>query len=134
MTTIAGTTATTRPEDRLLRVVLRVDAIASGMSGLGFLGTKEFLGLPWAFALPTGVLLLVFAAGVWLAASPRVLSTRAVATIIGLNLAWVIASVVVLVAGLLPLTTLGVAYAIAQAVAVAVLADLEYMGLRKIAR
>lgn len=134
MTAIIGATAPAKPADRLLRVTLRVDAVASGMSGLAFLGTREFFGLPSALALPTGVFLLVFAAGVWLVASPRTLNTRAVATIIVLNLAWVVASAVVLAAGLLPLTSIGMAYAIVQAVAVAILADLEYMGLRKIAR
>ena len=134
MTTISGTAARPKPADRLLRVALRVDAIASGMSGLAFLGTKELFGLPSALTLPTGVFLLVFAAGVWLAASPPTLNTRAVATVIVLNIAWVVASVAVLAAGMLPLTSVGVAYAIVQAVAVAILADLEYMGLRKIAR
>ena len=134
MTTISDAAARVKPADRLLRVVLRTDAIASGISGLAFLGTKEVFGLPSALALTTGVFLLVFAAGVWLAASPGVLNTKAVITIIGLNISWVVASVVVLAAGLLPLTALGVGYAIVQAVAVAAIAELEFMGLRRIAR
>jgi hypothetical protein len=138
MTTISGAPARTRPADRLLRVALRVDAIASGLSGLAFLGTgkvsEDLYGLPWALTLPTGVFLLVFAAGVWLASTARGISTGAVVTIIVFNIAWVVASVVVLAAGLLPLTALGVGFVIVQAIAVAVFAELEFMGLRRIGR
>jgi hypothetical protein len=41
MTTISDTTAQTGPADRLLRVALKVDAIASGLTGLGFVGTPK---------------------------------------------------------------------------------------------
>ena len=41
MTAISGTAARTRPADRLLRVALKVDAIASGLTGLGFMGTPK---------------------------------------------------------------------------------------------
>lgn len=134
MTTISQASAPTKSADRLLRVALRVDAIASGISGLAFLGTKEFFGLPSALTSPTGVFLLVFAVGVWLAAAPRTLNAKAVITIIVLNVAWVVASVVVLATGLLPLTSLGVGYAIVQAVAVAAIAEIEFIGLRRIGR
>lgn len=138
MTTISGAAARTRPADRFLRVALRVDSIASALSGLAFLGTREMLenlyGLPPAVSLPTGVFLLVFAAGVWLASSARTLNAKAVIAIIALNLAWVAATIVTLAAGLLPLTTLGIGFAIVQAAAVAIIAELEFIGLRKVGR
>ena len=69
---------------------------------------KDFYGLPPGLTLRAGLSLLVFAVGMWLAASPRTFDARAVVTIIVLNIAWVVASVVVLAASLLPLTALGV--------------------------
>ncbi|HZM83903.1 MAG TPA: hypothetical protein VFC19_49935 [Candidatus Limnocylindrales bacterium] len=138
MTTISGAAAPTRPADRFLRVALRVDSLASGLTALAFLGTpkvsKDLFGFSPEFTVPTGVFLLVFAAGVWLAASPRTLNAKAVIAVIALNIAWVVASVVTLATGVLPLTALGVGYAVVQAIAVAALAELEYMGLRKIGR
>jgi len=138
MTTISGAAARTRPADRFLRVALRVDSIASGLTALSFLGTqkmsKDLFGFPPEFTIPTGVFLLIFATGVWLAASPRTLNTKAAQAIIALNVVWVVATIVTLATGALPLTTLGVAYAIAQAIAVAAVAELEYMGLRRIGR
>ena len=137
MTSISAT-AQARPADRFLRVALRVDSIASGISGLAFLGTREMFenlyGLPPAVTVPTGVFLLVFAAGVWLTSSPRTLNAKAVIAVIALNIIWVAATVVTLSAGLLPLTALGVGFAIVQAVAVAIIAELEFMGLRKIGK
>jgi len=138
MTTISRTATRTRPADRFLRVALRVDSIASALSGLAFLGTQEMFenlyGLPPAVTVPTGVFLLVFAAGVWLASSPRTLNPKAVIAVIALNIIWVAATIVTLAAGLLPLTALGVGFAIVQAAAVAVIAELEFIGLRKIGK
>ncbi|HKU44254.1 MAG TPA: hypothetical protein VJR89_39110, partial [Polyangiales bacterium] len=48
------------------------------------------------------------------------------------NAAWVLASVLLVVDGPESLTKLGSAFVIAQAVVVAVAAELEYVGLRKI--
>jgi hypothetical protein len=138
MTTISGTAAQTRPANRFLRVVLRVDSIASGLTGIAFLGTQEVFenlyGLPPAVTVPTGVLLLVWAAGVWLASSPSTLNAVAVIAIIALNVVWVATTVVTLAAGLLPLTTQGVGLVIVLAAAVAVLAELEFIGLRRIGK
>ncbi len=50
-------------------------------------------------------------------------------TIVLVNAAWVIGSVAILLIGALPLTMLGIAFVIAQAVAVAALAALQWMGL-----
>lgn len=137
MTTISDVAARTRPADRLLRVALKVDAIASGLTGLGFVSTPEMFrdlyGLPSALTVPTGAFLLAFAAGLWFLASRPRISAGAVGSIIVLNVAWVAASIAVLAAGP-PLTTIGIGYVIAQAVAVAALAELEFIGLRRVVR
>jgi len=55
--------AQTQPADRLLRAALKVDAIASGLTGPGFVGTpkmfKDLFGLPSAVTVPAGLFLLL---------------------------------------------------------------------------
>jgi uncharacterized protein YjeT (DUF2065 family) len=51
--------------------------------------------------------------------------------VIGLNALWVAASLALVAAGWLPLTTPGVAMTLAQAGAVAVLTELQVLGLRR---
>jgi hypothetical protein len=66
----------------------------------------------------------------WLAARPS-LSRSGVAAVIAGNVLWVAASIAVLF--LLSPSPLGHVFVIAQAVAVAALAELEYAGLRRAA-
>jgi hypothetical protein len=138
MTTIIGAPAVTKRSGRFLRVALRADSLGSGLTGLSLLGTKELskdlFGFPPQFSLSVGVALLVFAAGVWLCAAPRRLKPKAVIAVIALNIGWLAATIATLATGVLPLTTLGVVYLIGQAIAVAVVAELEFIGLRRIGR
>lgn len=60
--------------------------------------------------------------------------SRAVKSIIVLNLGWVLLSAAVLAIGLAPLTTLGTVYVIAQAAAVGLLAELQFIGVRRARR
>jgi hypothetical protein len=53
--------------------------------------------------------------------------------IIALNAVWVVDSLLIFVTGWLAPTGLGVAFIIAQAIFVGVLAELEYFGLRRAA-
>jgi hypothetical protein len=132
MTTIhSGQTA----PDALLRLALRLDAAASGAMGLAFAAAAPvldgFLGIPTGWLVGLGAFLMVYALGlVWIAARPRIPAALAWTVILG-NLAWVLASVAALVAGWFPLTAVGTAVTIAQAVAVAGFADLQYVGLRR---
>jgi hypothetical protein len=128
----ANTMSAIKSSNSLLRNTLRVDAVASGVSGAGLVALgglhEELFGLPRAWSLPMGIFLLVFAALAGLAST----GTRGVPAIVAVNVAWVIASVVMVFA--LPLTGLGVGYVVAQAVAVAVFAELEFVGLRRASR
>lgn len=120
-----------------LRNVLLADALISGATGLlmvlgaGFV--TEMLGLPETLLRFTGLSLLPFAAVVaWLAtreASPR----GAVWAVIAFNAAWAIDSIVLLLSGWVAPTALGLAFTIAQALAVLILAELQYIGLRRFA-
>jgi hypothetical protein len=124
--------------DGLLRVALRLDAGASGALGALLLALgpalADPLGLPTPLLRPTGLFLVVYAAGLWLAASRPIVSRTAAWAIVALNALWVLDSVATVASGWLALTALGTALVLAQAAAVALLADLQVLGLRRAAR
>ncbi|MGK5440421.1 hypothetical protein ACSNN7_01115 [Micromonospora sp. URMC 105] len=136
MATIASTVRTA-DDAKLLRFALKQDAIGSGANGIVYLAVAaifgQLFGLPAGLLYPVGAFLVVFAAAlVYLGSRPAV-SRPAVGVVIAVNIAWVAASVELLVAGWFPLTTLGVALVIAQAVVVAGFAALQITGLRRTA-
>jgi CHASE2 domain-containing sensor protein len=75
--------------------------------------------------------LLPFAAFVGFVASRREPARIAVWVIIAMNIVWVVDSIVLLFTGWVAPSALGYAFVIAQAAVVLVLADLEYMGLKR---
>ena len=120
-----------------LRRLLRVDAVVSGAAGLLMLAAAPVLHaaleLPIPLVRSAGIALMPFAAMVWSFARTDRLSRAQVLTVIGLNAAWVGASVLTLVAGWIDPNTLGVTFVLVQALAVAVLAVLQYgagLGIR----
>jgi hypothetical protein len=121
--------------DTLLRRVLIADAAASGaMAVLGLAGAgmlDSVLGLPAALLRTAGLSLVPFAAFVAYVATRETLPRPAVWAIIALNALWVAESFLLMAGSSLAPTTLGQAFVIAQAAAVALLAELEYVGLRR---
>jgi hypothetical protein len=134
MVTVASTVQTT-DDTKLLRFALKQDAIGSGANGVVYLAAAaifgEMFGLPAGFLYPIGAFLVAFAAALLLLASRPRVSRPAVGVVIGVNTAWVVASVELLIAGWFPLTGLGTALVIAQAVVVAGFTALQLAGLRK---
>ena len=126
--------STFRPST-FLRNVLLADALISGATGLllvlGAGLVTEVLGLPVTLLRLTGLSLLPFASLVaWLAtreAPPR----AAVWAVIAFNAAWAIDSILLLLSGWVAPTALGLVFTIIQASAVLVLAELQYLGLRR---
>lgn len=120
---------------KLLRFALKQDALGSGANGLVYLGASalfgSMFGLPSAFLVPAGAFLVAFAAGLMYLASRPTISRAAVLTVMAINVAWVVGSVELLVAGWFPLTALGTALVIAQAVVVAAFTGLQFAGLRR---
>lgn len=118
-----------------LRGVLFADAatcIATGMGlmfGAGLL--EQYLGLPAGLLRYAGLSLLPFAALLVYLAARESLLPGAVWAVIGLNALWTVDSVLLLLTGWVAPTELGYAFVVAQALGVAVLAGLEYVGLRK---
>ena len=118
-----------------LRRVLLADAACSGAMGLllALLAgpLSRWFGLPSSMLLQVGLFLLGFAGFVAVLglrqASPRLLFWLVIAG----NALWALDSVLLLVSGWVAPTALGGAFVVAQALVVALLAELEYTGLRR---
>ncbi|KUL97291.1 hypothetical protein DK26_00995 [Bosea sp. WAO] len=118
-----------------LRNVLALDAAACAATGLllslGAGALAGLLGLPAEFLRGAGLVLLPCAAALAFLASRARLPRLAVYAVIGINILWVADSILVLVADWFQPTTLGVAFVLAQAAIVAVVTELEVIGLKK---
>ncbi|MEV2276977.1 hypothetical protein AB0I72_15480 [Nocardiopsis sp. NPDC049922] len=119
-----------------LRLALRADGLACAGAGLVLLlgapVLPELLGLPLALVLSAGAFLVPFAVVLWLLAARPAPGSRETVPVVALNALWVVGSVaVVLVAA--P-TAFGVAFVLAQALAVAGITVVEELALRTVAR
>jgi hypothetical protein len=134
MSTLA-TSAATGQSSMFLRRALLLDAVASGATALlvivaaGFL--EGLLALPAALLRGAGLALVPYVAFVIFAGTREVISRLAVWTIIFVNGLWALASILLLFSGLVDPTLLGYAFVIGQAAVVALLGELQYMGLRR---
>lgn len=120
-----------------LRRVLLLDAAISGMTGLlmwaGAGVLEPLLGMPGQLLRVAGLALLPFAAGLIVLARRRTVARGAVLAVIAANVLWVAASIAVVAAPLAPLTSLGYAVVVVQALAVIGFAELQWVGLRRAA-
>jgi hypothetical protein len=120
-------------EMNLIRFALVADAAATVATGallaIGGGLLADLTGLPATVTLLLGLFLIAFAALVGWAGMQRETPRGAATLIVFVNAAWVVGSLIVLLAGTFPLSLLGVAFVIAQAAAVAVLATLQWVGL-----
>ncbi|GAA3250018.1 hypothetical protein GCM10017691_61510 [Pseudonocardia petroleophila] len=134
MTTSTASTAPTT-SDAPLRLALRIDATASGALGVLALAATpllvDLLGPPAPVLVGVGAFFVVFAAGLLVLAARRRIPRPAARTVVVGNAAWVVASVLVAVLAGQVLTGLGVAVVLVQAGAVAVFAELQRRGLRR---
>jgi hypothetical protein len=119
-----------------LGVLLTIDALISGATGVAMIlaaGVLEsFLNVPAVVMRSAGVMLLPFAGMVFFFSRPAQLTPVRVRAVIALNVAWVAASILVLVTGWIQPSTLGVAFVVFQALVVAALAELQFAGLRRV--
>lgn len=118
-----------------LRRVLLADAVVSGASGLfmaagaGYL--TQLLALPEDLLRYAGLILLPYGALVaWVATRTRLLHL-AVWAVIAVNALWAIDSIVLLLSGWVTPTIFGYIFVIVQALVVALLAELQYVGIRR---
>ncbi|HYD57453.1 MAG TPA: hypothetical protein VEB41_11145 [Burkholderiales bacterium] len=114
-----------------LRTVLWMDALTCVFTGLALslfsARLSGWLGLPEPLLFYAGLFLFPTAAFMAWTASRATMPAPAVWMVIGGNALWVLGSLLVLA---MSPTAFGYASVIAQAAAVAVLAELEYLGLR----
>lgn len=125
----------TQSNDSLLRLAMRADAILSCLAGVGIVAAapalSAFSGIPKPVNYAIGIGFIILSLVVFgLAARPRVRATGiGVAT---LNVAGAIATVVIVLAGVLPLTTAGVVLILAGGVYMAIVAYVVYLGVRRL--
>jgi hypothetical protein len=116
-----------------LRRALLLDAVASGatallvIAGAGLL--EGLLGLPAALLRGAGLVLVPYVAFVVFAGTRAAIAAPAVWAIIAANVLWAAASVVLLLTGWVAPTALGYAFVMGQAAVVALLGELQYVGL-----
>lgn len=121
-----------------LRRVLAVDAIGAAVSAVALIAASStiapLLGLPASLIETVGIAFIPFAAFVgWLAARETPPAAGVWAVIL-LNALWVIESLLVAAGVWFQPNSVGVAVIVAQALGIATLAELEYVGLKKLRR
>ena len=116
-----------------LRATLWTDAIATGATGLlGILAAgplSDWMDLPAALLRGAGIALIPFVAYLVVIATRDVLSRTGTKAVIGINIAWVTGSAVLLLSGAVDPNAFGYAFVIAQGAAVAMFAELQATAL-----
>ena len=127
MTTIQAST--------FLRRVLLLDSVSSGAMGVLLLTCSGMLtgllNLPAELLHEAGLVLVPFAVAVGFLSTRSRLSRVAVWAVIAINAVWAIDSVVLLFTGWVEPNLLGYAFVIGQAGFVALMAELQFLGMRK---
>jgi hypothetical protein len=120
---------------QLLRRALLADAAFSGVSALAMVldapALASLLNLPEALLRETGLFLIAYTALVgWLGARSAVPKPLVMLVVAG-NAAWTLASIALLFSGAVAPNLLGITVIVAQAIATGLLAELQYVGLRR---
>jgi hypothetical protein len=118
-----------------MKSALVLDAVASGAMAVLAIGGASLLapllGLPQALLFWAGVAMLPWVA-LLIALARRQSAPRLILVdVVALNALWVAASLALLVSGLVAPTALGTAFVVAQALAVAAFATLQFSALRR---
>ena len=118
-----------------LRTVLLADGAIGLASGLvmvlGGAWLAGLLGLPTWLLAPAGLSLFVYAAAVFWMARQASVPRLAVWVLIAINVAWAVACMAIAAGPWFEPTTLGQAFLAAHVITVLVIAELQYMGLRR---
>lgn len=118
-----------------LRRAIQGDAIITGAMALLLVAAAGVLGpmlnLPESFLRQIGIFLIVYAALVGFLGTRETMLRFAVWAVILCNALWTIDSIVLLFTGWVSPNLLGTAFIVAQAVSVGIIAELQYIGLRR---
>lgn len=119
----------------LLRRALVLDAGVSGAAGLLQLAAtaplSRWLAIDPGWLRGGGAVLLAWMLFVGWVATRKAITPALAWTVIGVNLAWVAGSVLLLVEGAITPNALGLTFVLAQAAVVAMFAELQFFGLRR---
>ncbi len=119
----------------LLRKALLVDALLSGITGLALALGAAPLSTPFGLAAGllrwSGLILIPYAAFVWRLGTRDRIQRPLIFAVVACNGLWALDSVLLLVMGWIEPTILGEVIVLGQALIVAVLAELEFLGLRR---
>ena len=129
--------AQAQQQSQLLRYALRGNGLFSASSGLILVAAgpalSSFTGITPALALQiVGAVLLLYGAGLLWISTRAEIDRRVAWTAIILDVAWVAGSIMILLAGWLPLTVAGKWTVAVLADVVAVFAIVQYVGLRRL--
>lgn len=118
-----------------LRTIIALDAAACGLAGAGLALDAQMLAGPLGLSAqvlqPIGLFLVAYAAVLaWLATRPA-LPRPVVWTLVAFNLAWAMESLALPALGWAQPTGLGLALIVAQAAMAVVVADLQFLALRR---
>lgn len=123
------------PGSNFLRRALLADAAVSGAAGLlmaaGAGPLQELLHVPARLLLVAGLILIPYALELVLLTRRSLLSAPLVWAVIATNVAWAVASVLILLTGHVQPNALGYAFILVQTIAVAAFAEIQYVGLRR---
>jgi hypothetical protein len=118
-----------------LRRIFAFDAIATvatgGLLAVGAQPLHGLMGLDPAVGMSAGLFLIAYAVVPAIMAARRTLPVAAVWTVIAINAVWVLESLASLALGWVSVNALGTGFVIAQAAAVGVIAELQYLGMRR---
>lgn len=118
-----------------LRRAIQGDAIITGAMALLLVAAAGVLGpmlnLPESFLRQVGIFLIVYAALVGFLGTRETMLRLAVWAVILCNALWTIDSIVLLFTGWMSPNLLGTAFIVAQAVSVGIIAELQYIGLKR---
>ena len=132
-------TATTAPatpaaKDAVLRFAMRLDAVLTGLVGVGGLAIAprlaELTGTTVTTEYALGVFFVAYGATVFALTLLPSVRSAGIGVMIA-NVVYTVAAVGVVLAGVWPLTTLGVVFTLGSGVYTLVMADLQYLGLRR---
>ncbi|GLS32951.1 hypothetical protein SAMN04488498_108155 [Mesorhizobium albiziae] len=120
-----------------LRNAINADALVSGVAGLLMMGganiLSPFLELPAPLLFWAGLALVPFVAMLVVIARRQTVSRLVMIDIIAINALWVIGSFALLVSGAVSPNLLGILFVAAQAITVALFAELQFVGMRRAA-
>lgn len=118
-----------------LRNAITLDAVVSGAAALLMAGGASvlapLLGLPSGLLFWAGIALVPFVALLATVSRREQASRLVLVDIVAINALWVAGSILLLVSGWVEPTMLGYAFVIAQAAAVGLFAELQFVGLRR---